>query len=138
MEKGKWKWCDKECKLIPCTEEKKRQQSPFVHIDEMAPIESMVNGKIYDSKSALRAHYKAAGVIEKGNDKAPGPNLRERSDEYDRKLQEDAERLYYEIRDNNCPEMTELDRERCKIMDHNLEHYNYDRRDIDEHGNYRE
>lgn len=138
MEKGKWKWSEKECKLIPCVEEKKRAVAPFVHVDEMAPLESMIDGKIYESKSALRAHYKAAGVIEKGNDKASGPDRKTRTHEYERKLQEDAEQLYYEIRDGMCGELTELDRERCRIMDHNLEHYNYDRREIDDDGNVRE
>lgn len=36
--------------------------------DTMAPVQSMVDGKKYDSKSALRRHYRAAGVYEVGND----------------------------------------------------------------------
>ena len=41
---------------------------PRICIDTMAPVQSMLDGKMYDSKSALRATYKAAGVIEVGND----------------------------------------------------------------------
>lgn len=36
--------------------------------DSMEPVQSMLDGKMYDSKSALRATYKAAGVVEVGND----------------------------------------------------------------------
>lgn len=44
--------------------------SPLVMGDTMAPVQSQLDGKFYDSKSALRATYKAAGVIEVGNDPA--------------------------------------------------------------------
>ncbi|WP_119392723.1 hypothetical protein [Taklimakanibacter lacteus] len=36
----------------------------------MAPVQSMLDGKVYDSKAALRATYRAAGVTEVGNDPA--------------------------------------------------------------------
>lgn len=42
--------------------------APGVIIDTMAPVKSMLDGKMYDSKSTLRATYKAAGVTEVGND----------------------------------------------------------------------
>jgi hypothetical protein len=42
--------------------------APMVILDGHKPVMSMTNGKIYDSKSALRAEYKRAGVIEVGND----------------------------------------------------------------------
>jgi hypothetical protein len=42
--------------------------SPMLIIDTMQPVQSMLDGKMYDSKSALRATYKAAGVVEVGND----------------------------------------------------------------------
>lgn len=42
--------------------------APRVATDVMAPVRSMLDGKLYDSKSALRATYKAAGVTEVGND----------------------------------------------------------------------
>jgi hypothetical protein len=31
-------------------------------------VQSMANGQFYDSKSALRAHYKRDGLVELGND----------------------------------------------------------------------
>jgi hypothetical protein len=43
---------------------------PFLATDTMQPVQSMLDGKMYDSKSALRATYKAAGVTEVGNDPA--------------------------------------------------------------------
>lgn len=42
--------------------------SPMVVTDTMAPVQSMLDGKMYDSKAALRATYKASGMVEVGND----------------------------------------------------------------------
>jgi hypothetical protein len=36
-------------------------------------VRSMVDGKFYDSKSALRRHYRERGVIEVGNEKLEPP-----------------------------------------------------------------
>lgn len=44
--------------------------SPRIASDVMEPVQSMLDGKMYDSKSALRATYRAAGCIEVGNDPA--------------------------------------------------------------------
>ena len=41
---------------------------PMLIRDQMDPIKSMVDGKLYDSKSHLRRHYKSERVIELGND----------------------------------------------------------------------
>ena len=43
---------------------------PMISTDTMAPVQSMLDGKIYDSKSALRLTYRAAGMVEIGNDPA--------------------------------------------------------------------
>lgn len=43
---------------------------PMIMSDVMEPVMSMLDGKMYDSKSALRATYKAAGCVEIGNDPA--------------------------------------------------------------------
>lgn len=43
---------------------------PYLATDGMSPVQSQLDGKMYDSKSALRATYKAAGVVEVGNDPA--------------------------------------------------------------------
>lgn len=53
-------------------DEPQRSSLPFPHVmsDVMEPVQSMLDGKIYDSKSALRATYRAAGVTEVGNDPA--------------------------------------------------------------------
>ncbi|MEM9523592.1 MAG: hypothetical protein AAF982_06310 [Pseudomonadota bacterium] len=40
----------------------------MISSDTIAPLMSMTNGRMYDSKSALRAEYRRAGVIEVGND----------------------------------------------------------------------
>lgn len=44
--------------------------APMLNRDQMDPVQSMLDGKLYDSKSRLRATYKAAGMIEVGNDPA--------------------------------------------------------------------
>lgn len=43
---------------------------PYLATDTMEPVQSQLDGKMYDSKSALRRTYKAAGVVEVGNDPA--------------------------------------------------------------------
>lgn len=43
---------------------------PRLASDQMTPVQSMLDGRMYDSKSALRATYRAAGVTEVGNDPA--------------------------------------------------------------------
>jgi hypothetical protein len=42
--------------------------APMTILDTMDPVQSQTNGKMYDSKAALRAEYKRAGVVEVGND----------------------------------------------------------------------
>jgi hypothetical protein len=42
---------------------------PTVISDSLDGIQSMVSGERFDSKSELRRHYKANGVIEVGNEK---------------------------------------------------------------------
>ena len=50
------------------SDKRSNHPTPRLNIDTMAPVQSMLDGKMYDSKSALRATYKAAGVVEIGND----------------------------------------------------------------------
>ena len=42
--------------------------TPMLASDQMPAVRSMLDGRLYDSKSALRASYRAAGVTEVGND----------------------------------------------------------------------
>lgn len=135
MSRGKWTYDKNTGKIVPFEEKKKENLSAYVQQDSIEPLESMVDGKIYESKSALRAHYKQAGVIEKGNDRNTVPKVHwSQEREYQEKLEEDAVRTWYAVRDGMAP-LTELDKERCKIIDHNERHYNYDRRARDEDGN---
>lgn len=43
---------------------------PRLTSDVMEPVQSQVDGQMYDSKSAIRQHYRESGVIEVGNDPA--------------------------------------------------------------------
>lgn len=44
--------------------------APRLASDVMDPVQSQLDGKMYDSKAALRRTYRAAGVVEVGNDPA--------------------------------------------------------------------
>lgn len=52
---------------------------PMVVSDAMAPIQSMADGQFYDSKAALREHYRDRGVIEIGNEIPAAIQLAENS-----------------------------------------------------------
>jgi len=72
--KQKWIWHPVEKRLISAHEyvrppaSRSHLPSPTIITDHMKPVQSMLDGQIYDSKSALRATYKQAGVEELGND----------------------------------------------------------------------
>lgn len=54
---------------------------PMIISDNQPGLQSMADGKIYDSKSEMRKGYKAAGVEEVGNDvrtKREGPTRHEK------------------------------------------------------------
>jgi hypothetical protein len=75
-ERGTWVYDRESRQLVPKDQyvrpEPKRSHlpAPGVISDTMDPVRSMQDGRIYDSKSAIRRHYKAAGVVEIGNDPA--------------------------------------------------------------------
>lgn len=67
--------------------------APRLNLDTMSPVKSMLDGKIYDSKAALRRTYKDAGVVEVGDDssvtnpkpfKTPKPDKKEIKNSIDR------------------------------------------------------
>jgi hypothetical protein len=76
-------------KLVPA-DQYVRPRGPRSHLpapqvigDVMDPVQSMLDGKLYDSKSRLRRTYREAGMVEVGNDssvtdpkpfKRPGPD----------------------------------------------------------------
>lgn len=64
--------------------------APLIATDTMQPVQSMLDGKFYDSKSALRATYKAAGVVEVGNDSSVTNPKRKVPSKPDRKAIKDS------------------------------------------------
>jgi len=42
--------------------------APQIMSDTMEPVQSQLDGRLYDSKSRLRSTYRQAGVVEVGND----------------------------------------------------------------------
>ena len=65
-------WHEPEAWPHNCMPERNMARSdipgPMIITDTMDPVQSQLDGKFYDSKAALRSTYKAAGVIEVGND----------------------------------------------------------------------
>jgi hypothetical protein len=53
---------------VPVTYARSSLVAPYVITDGLDYVQSMVDGKVYTSKAALRASYKAHGVVEVGND----------------------------------------------------------------------
>jgi hypothetical protein len=67
--------------------------SPLVISDDMDPTQSMLDGKIYTSKSSLRATYREAGVTEVGNDpQRLAPRKRRKPDR--RKIKDTVEKAW--------------------------------------------
>lgn len=69
----------------------------------------MVDGKFYDSKSALRRSYKELGYVEKGDDRVARakPQTRE---ELEKEIREDAEKAFYDLKYDRV-EISEWQRE---------------------------
>ena len=64
-------WHDPEAwpgNCMPQAPQRSELPGPMIITDTMAPVQSQLDGKMYESKSALRATYRAAGVIEVGTD----------------------------------------------------------------------
>ncbi|WP_181763427.1 hypothetical protein [Mesorhizobium sp. B2-4-15] len=62
--------------------------APMINSDTMSETQSMLDGKYYTSKSALRATYRVAGVEEVGND--PARLRRRKKPKVDRKAIKDT------------------------------------------------
>jgi len=83
------KWIVTGTGLVPAEEYVRPQTNrstlpaPHVMTDTMPPVQSMASGRMYDSKSAIRAEYKRLGLREIGNDvpmTPPAPKRPRRED----------------------------------------------------------
>lgn len=121
-ERGIFYW-NKETKMLErkSTAEKKQEvNAPFVIKDEIiGGIESMVTGRMHYSKSTLRREYKAHGMIEKGNDRAPIPKGPTREEHY-RDIREDTEKAYYDLKYDRVP-LTEREKHQCEMENRELQ-----------------
>jgi hypothetical protein len=78
-------------KLRPGPAKRSDLPCPRIASDIMPPVQSQVDGRMYDSKSAIRRSYKVHGVEEIGNDPARlRPFVRPKNDR--RKIKETVER----------------------------------------------
>lgn len=127
--RGHYKWDAKTKKMIKCEPEKPREvNAPFVLTDDMPATKHMGNQKFYTSKRRFRDATKAGGWEEVGNEvnhRAAAP-IDPRAEE---KLEAEITKAYYAVRDGQA-ELSELDKERCKIINKNLKEYNHDRRAV--------
>lgn len=57
---------------------------PHFITDTMEPVQSMLDGRMYDSKATLRQTYKDAGVVEVGNDSSVTDPKRKPNEKPDR------------------------------------------------------
>lgn len=132
--RGRWKWDEKLNALVPYVEPPR----PIVHsviTDEMDPARHNVTRRWISSKKEYSRETARTGWTEVGNEEIkaydgpppPPPG-------YEEKLRDDAEKAYEGLKNNNMY-LDEPTRERCKLIEHNLEHYNYDRRPRDFDGN---
>ena len=83
------KWIVTGTGLVPaeeyCRPTPNRSLLPMPHVmtDTMPPTMSMLDGRLYDSKSRLRRTYREAGCVEVGNDvpmTPPAPKRPRRED----------------------------------------------------------
>lgn len=131
MNRGKW-GADKNGNLIPYVEPPKRDvNAPMVIVDEMDPMLSMADRRIYTSKRRYRDSLRRHGFIEVGNETNYVPK-REEDPKYEENLRADIARAAYDVRDGNA-ELTEFDKERCKIVNKQIRD-SYDTRERDELG----
>lgn len=74
MIRGRWIWDESKGQLVDADSyvrtppKRSTLSAPMLIRDEMPPVQSQLDGKMYDSKSHLRKTYRKAGVVEVGND----------------------------------------------------------------------
>lgn len=74
MIRGRWIWDRSQGKLVPADQyqrpvpKRSALPCPMLNLDTMPETQSMLDGKVYTSKSKLRQTYREAGVVEVGDD----------------------------------------------------------------------
>ena len=134
--RGKWTWSEEQNCLIDYVEPPKKEvNAPYIITDEIpGGLRSMADRQVYTSKAKLRAAYRRQGFVEVGNEVIKEEVNEPWNDErHMEQLEEDLTKAYYQCRDGMAP-ITELERERFKIMDRQLEE-NRDERERDFLGN---
>ena len=110
--RGKFFW-NKETNSFDVVPPKKsitEVAAPAVLRDEIVGgIESMVDGRVYDSKSALRRSYKEQGYIEKGDDRVQRAKP-QTQEELAKEIRDDAEKAFYDLKYDRV-EISEWQRE---------------------------
>lgn len=139
--RGRWKFDEKTKKMVPYEPPPKPEvNAPYVITDEIpGGIRSMADRKTYTSKRKLRDSYRRLGYVEVGNEVEALRARAEKRDpdpKYEENLEADLEQAYTDIREGNA-ELSELDKERCKIINKQFKE-NLSVRELDEAGNPRD
>lgn len=114
--RGVFIWDKEKQRMVPKKDFKKKIiAAPFVQQDTIEPIMSHATreGKVFESKSALRRHYKEHGFRETGGEDMKDIHKRplEESQEYvDRTYKRTIEECYHDVK-NDRIEFTEEEKE---------------------------
>lgn len=96
------------------------------YADDCEPFQSMVDGKMFSSKSAYRRHLKAHGYVETGNEEtARKPSVAEAQAQAKAEHEQRVEhiKLATELCRNNMSPLSEYDQSRCRIINRNLKNH---------------
>ena len=86
-------------------------RGPAIHLDSMPPLEHMMDGRIYDSKSEFRKTTKRLGGIEVGNEKVPRVPNYANSKDFEKDFEKDFDKARQE-----AANLTVSEREKLKTI----------------------
>jgi len=103
-ERGRFRFNTTTGELEKIDVPKKLEVAPVFHRDEaLDGIHSMLDDKIYHSKSAYKASLKEAGYEVTGGDHLQQPLKRYDPEKHEREIREAAEKAYYDIKYDRIP-----------------------------------
>jgi len=111
----KWKY-DRENKCLVEITPKREEHFHFVQEDSIDPVESLATneGKIFDSRSKLMAHYKENGVECTGGSQFTGRGLSDASYKADKEeIKDMAAKAHMDIKYDRIP-ISEKEKETCR------------------------
>jgi len=103
-ERGRFRFNEKTNSLEKIDEPRKIEVAPVFHRDEILDgVHSMLDDKMYYSKSAYKQSLKAAGYEITGGDHLQQPVKRYDPEKHEKEIRETAEKAYYDIKYDRIP-----------------------------------